>query len=78
MGGVRQHRTAFPAVEAWMSRAGVTQQKLAEVSGFNKRTISCYLNGDTPPHYYFILTVMQMSGMTFEEAFGRGENNGLS
>ena len=74
---MRVHRTTFPTIEAWMEKNGVTQQKLAEKSGFNKRTVSCYLNGDTPPHYYFILTVLQMSGMTFEEAFGRRESNGL-
>ena len=71
-------RYIYPAIEAWMEKAGISQRAIAEKAGYCQKTVSLYLTGATPPSYYFILTVLEMSGMTFEEAFRRGENNGLS
>lgn len=67
MDAVKQY--AYPAIERWMAENHITQRDLAKKSGYNKRTVCGYLLGDSPPSYYFILTVLEMSGMTFEEAF---------
>lgn len=61
----------FPKVMEWMGKNGISQRELARKSGYDPKTVSCYLLGDTPPSYYFILAVLELSGMTFEEAFGK-------
>lgn len=66
----------FPRIAHWMSSSGETQHSISQKTGINQTTISTYLSGKSSPSMRFISEILKISGMTFEEAFFKEEDDG--
>lgn len=80
MGSMRRWKfpCVFPAIEKWMRDNEVNQQELGQKIGYSQQAISKIMSGKMPPSFDFVQAFLKLSGMTFEEAFWRGEINGVS
>lgn len=65
----------YPNIENWMYDKEITQEDIAKECGCSQNNVSCILIGKHKPSFEFISAVIKMSGMTFQEAFQRKENN---
>lgn len=61
----------FPNISRWMADNNATAKTLADEFGYHRTSISAYLAGTRDPSYIFILSILKLTGMTFEEAFRR-------
>ena len=68
----------FPNIENWMYEKDIMQDEIAKECGRSQNNVSSILIGKYKPSFDFISAVLRMSGMTFEEAFQRREDNGVS
>ena len=68
----------FPNIENWMYEKDIMQDEIAKECGCSQNNVSSILIGKYKPSFDFISAVLRMSGMTFEEAFQRREDNGVS
>ena len=59
----------FPNIAKWMNNTGTSLYRLADLTGYNATTISGYLRGLHDAPLTFIKALLEVSGMTFEEAF---------
>lgn len=59
----------FPAVRLWMRANRITYKAIADKAGYRSNAIVKSLTGFQPPNKYVIDAILQMSGMTYEEAF---------
>lgn len=59
----------FPAVRMWMRTNRITYKEIADKAGYRSNAIVKSLTGFQPPNKYVIDAILQMSGMTYEEAF---------
>lgn len=75
--GIRQEKRRdayiFPNIAQWMNDNGESLTSLSKTTGYDISSVGSYLRGVTAPHYNFILAILQLTGMTFEEAFKRKE-----
>lgn len=62
-------RVIFPSVKMWMRNNEITYKDIAEKAGYRSNVIVKALTGFQPPNKYIIDAILQMSGMTYEEAF---------
>ena len=69
----RMESYAFPNIAHWMNANKMSAFKLAMITGFSAPTISLYLTGQRDPKLTFILDILRVTGMTFEEAFRKKE-----
>ena len=65
----------YPNIENWMFENEIIQQDIAEKAGVRQNTVSTVLIGKRNPSFEVISAILEMSGMTFQEAFQRKENN---
>lgn len=69
----------YPNIDNWMFENNISQSDIAKWAGCTQNTISSVLTGKHDPSYSVISAVLEMSGMTFQEAFRKkGEDDGLS
>lgn len=61
-------KTVFPAIKDWMSSNFITFSAIAKKSGYSCSYVYNSLNGGTL-NKNIIDAILQMSGMTYEEAF---------
>lgn len=67
--GVETERNVlFPAVKEWMASEKITFAAIAKKSGYSRSYVYNSLSGGTL-NKYIIDAILQMSGMTYEEAF---------
>jgi len=59
----------FPNIAKWMNTTNTSLHLLADLTGYNATTISGYLRGLHDAPLTFIKAFLEVSGMTFEEAF---------
>lgn len=69
----RMERYIFPNIARWMNENNVTLKKIADYGGYGTTTVSHYLTGKTDPTLRFINIMIEMSGLPFEVAFERKE-----
>ena len=63
-----KYKFVFPAIEKWMQEHGYTRKSfLREVGGGEH-----WMTGFCNPSYKVIRNVLELTGMTFEEAFREG------
>ena len=63
-----ERKILFPAVKEWMASEKITFDAIAKKSGYSRSYVYNSLSGGTL-NKYIIDTILQMSGMTYEEAF---------
>lgn len=69
----------YPNIDGWMFENNINQKDIAERAGCTQNNISSVLLGKHKPSYSVISAILEMSGMTFQEAFQKkGEDHGLS
>ena len=61
----------FPNISRWMADNNANAETLADAFGYHRTSIGAYLTGDRDPSYIFILSILKLTGMSFEEAFER-------
>ena len=73
MGSMRRWKCpcVFPSIENWMRESGVNQKELGQKIGYTHQAISKIMCGKMQPSFDFVKAFLRLSGMTFEEAFGR-------
>jgi len=69
----RIDRYIYPSIAYWMNRTGRSATMLAEEIGVTHTTLCMYMTGRREPKMFFILDILRITGMTFEEAFRRRE-----
>lgn len=70
---LRNKNYIFPNIAKWMKKNGITATDISRLIGVTRPTISNYLTGVREPKFYFICEILRLSGMTFEVAFERKE-----
>lgn len=65
-----QKGRVFPNLERWIKENCGNYSEFARRTGMHRCTISSLLRGKTNPTWDIILTNLDETGMTFEEAFG--------
>lgn len=68
----------YSNIENWMYENDINQEDIAKECGCCQNNVSAILTGKYKPSFDFVSAVLRMSGMTFEEAFQRREDNGVS
>lgn len=59
----------YPNIKRWIYENCGTQQKFAEMIGVCQKTAYDYLTGRRSPHKEIIDKILEVTGMTYEEAF---------
>lgn len=59
----------FPAIGEFMNAEGLTLEDIAEHTGVSYNTAHRYLAGKRDPSKSFIDCMLDLTGMTYEEAF---------
>jgi len=65
----RLEKYVFPNIAIWMNENGLSLFDVQELTGIHERTIYGFLTGRTKPRFDSICKIIEVTGMTFEEAF---------
>lgn len=60
----------FPGLKAWMQRNDWNVSRLADEADLFPNTLSNNLSGNTEMKMYTIRRILEITGLTFEQAFG--------
>ena len=60
----------FPGLKAWMQRNDWNVSRLADEADLFSNTLSNNLSGRTEMKMYTIRRILEITGLTFEQAFG--------
>ena len=60
----------FPGLKAWMQRNDWNVSRLADEADIFPNTLSNNLSGNTEMKMYTIRRILEITGLTFEQAFG--------
>ena len=60
----------FPGLKAWMQRNDWNVSRLADEADFFPNTLSNNLSGNTEMKMHTIRRILEITGLTFEQAFG--------
>lgn len=60
----------FPGLKAWMQRNDWNVSRLADEADLFPNTLSNNLSGNTDMKMYTIRRILEITGLTFEQAFG--------
>ena len=60
----------FPGLKAWMQRNDWNVSRLADEADLFPNTLSNNLSGRTEMKMYTIRRILEITGLTFEQAFG--------
>ena len=60
----------FPGLKAWMQRNDWNMSRLAHEAKLYPNTICNNLSGNTEMKMYTIRRILEITGLTFEQAFG--------
>ena len=60
----------FPGLKAWMQRNDWNVSRLADEADIFPNTLSNNLSGRTEMKMYTIRRILEITGLTFEQAFG--------
>lgn len=64
----------YPNIAHWMYQNEISRTDMADITGMSSACVNNILNGKRNPNFQFIRSVLQRSGMPFEEAFTRRHN----
>ena len=60
----------FPGLKAWMQRNDWNVSRLVDEADLLPNTVSNNLSGNTEMKMYTIRRILEITGLTFEQAFG--------
>ena len=63
----------YPNIQRWLSEHKMSYRAFAEKVGTTDCTICKMLNGSSETRLYIVKGVLEVTGMTFEEAFQEAE-----
>lgn len=66
---------AYPGLARWMTENGVARRALAERCGMADSNMSSLLLGRTNPTKKYIDSILAVTGLSYEEAFGRASHD---
>lgn len=67
----------YPGLRKWVADNDYTVREVSELTGINQRTLYSYFVGSMHPPVLVIQRILEVTGMSFEEAFlGKGERHG--
>ena len=61
----------WPGIKLWMWDKDVNMIKFAELVGVHVNTISANFRGLTDMRMYTVRRILEVTGLTFEQAFGK-------
>lgn len=70
-GPSRVDKCVFPNLQKWMAVNDCKLYDLADRVGASYNSMSRWMTGQTDPKLYYIERILEVTGMSFEEAFAR-------
>lgn len=67
----RKYKCVYPNIGIWINLNCATLQKFAELVGVSCESVHNYLSGRRLPNKKLIDKILEVTGMTYEEAFKR-------
>lgn len=71
--GIVKRRYVYPNIAEWMMEKHMTQTELCKKIGIAQNTVSSIMRGRQNPNFSFVTAILQLTGMTFDEAFYKGD-----
>lgn len=65
----KHHKCVYPNLAAWLRDRNMSRKKFSELIGASANAVNEWLRGKYGPNKYYIDKILEVTGLTYEEAF---------